>query len=580
MRWFAVFSMTKRISPRSCTLIAGIVSIVSSVQVNCVLAADNIGEPAFQQRPSEQKLELEGSETKPPPQIELPAVRRPIPDSLSTKELLHFTPRDFRFKGNTVFSDEQLRGLVKQFIHTPINSIDIEEIRLIITNHYIKNGYITSGAIIPDQDLQDGLLLVEIKEGTLSDIRIRNHGRLKPKYITRRITFEDKALHLSTLQDKLFKLQRDPNIKHINARLLPGDIRGRSILELDVREDKPYSLDFELNNHRSVTIGERQGIVSFRHSNLTGWGDAFYADFRKTAATLATQIEYDVPQGIEGNQVYIQAAQNNSNLSEVDPEFDVFSNDYYSLGFGFRQLIQESKNQRYNVDYRLDHKNSEDSLPLTPCDINMGVTEVNLTSFRLAQSLTYNPRNLYFSLRHTLSVGVNALNSITCSAPNSADHHYASWLWQFIWAKRFSPYHLQAVIKGDWQITQDNLLSFEKYSLGGANSIRGYTENFIIRDQGHSLSAELRVPLKTRLRWVDSMQLLGYVDGGQAWDSDSEGTKETLASVGIGYRLYTRKSHLFELLWAKSLHEPTQAEPEQHSLQFRGIHVRLKINIK
>jgi len=570
----AFFRMTNRIRITALLILA-----VQSLPFATSYALDANADSSVIERPSEQKLRLQGSDEKAPPQIELPTLHRPVPDTLSTKELLHFTPRDFRFKGNTVFGDDELRALIKQFINTPINSIDLEEIRLIITNHYINHGYITSGAIIPDQDLLDGLLLIEIKEGTLSEIAIHNHGRLKPNFIKQRLSFKDQAIQLSTLQEKLYKLQREPSIKHINARLLPGDIRGRSTLDLDITEDKPYSLDIEYNNHRPARIGERQTILRFNHINLTGWGDALNAEFHRTSGMVASQLQYQRPVGIDGNSFYFSASQSNTELSEADQIFSQFSNDFTSIATGLDQTLLENNVEKYSVDWQLEHKKSYNSLPLQFCD-GSGITTVNLSAFRLGQSLIYHPQDTYFSLRHTMSVGVRIFSSLSC-AGNDSDRHFSSWLWQFLWAKRFSPYHLQAIVKGDMQLSGNSLLAFEKYSLGGANSVRGYAENLILRDQGRSLSFELRAPLRSApYRWIDSMQLLGFVDSGQAWNNDSSGTEETLSSIGIGYRLYTRHAHLIEILWAKSLHETTQAQIDEKSLQDRGIHFRIKLNIK
>lgn len=549
------------------------------------LALDVTSESATTVYPSENKLELQGSEEKSPPQIELPALHRPFPDSLSTKELLHFTPRDFRFKGNSVFLEQELRDLIKQFINTPINSIDLEEIRLIITNYYIKHGYITSGAIIPDQDLLDGLLLIEIKEGTLSEINIHNHGRLNPQFIKRRVSFDQQAVQLSNLQDKLYNLQREPSIKHVNARLLPGDLRGRSTLDLEIVENKPYAIDLEFNNHRPARIGEHQTVIRLNHINLSGWGDALNVEFQHTSGLTASQLQYQRPVGISGDSVYVSTNHSSTELSEADQIFGDFSNEFTSVSSGYIQELFESKIENYSVDYRLEHKRSYNSLPLQGCD-GQGINQVDLSAFRLGQMLVYRPQDTYFSLRHVMSIGVNLFDSISCredvkNPDFSTDREFSSWLWQVLWAKRFSPYHLQGIVKADWQISGSPLLSFEKYSLGGANSVRGYPENFILRDEGRMLSLELRVPLKKpeQFRWIDSMQLLGFFDSGQAWNSDDSGTAESLRSIGFGYRLYTRHSHLLEILWANSLHDTNQLQIEQNSLQDRGIHFRVKINL-
>ena len=42
---------------------------------------------------------------------------------------------------------------------------DLERLRLALTLLYINKGYLTSGAIIPDQDVQAGVVAVHIIEG-------------------------------------------------------------------------------------------------------------------------------------------------------------------------------------------------------------------------------------------------------------------------------------------------------------------------------------------------------------------------------------------------------------------------------
>ena len=407
--------------------------------VGSVASAGNaIAESSLMESPSESKLPLKGSEVKPPPQIQLPAIQRPIPDSLSTKELLHFTPRDFRFKGNSVFGDDELRQQIRQFINTPINSIDLEEIRLIITNYYINHGYITSGAIIPDQDLQDGLLLIEIKEGTLSDIEIHNHGRLNPRFIKKRLKFDGLPVQLTQLQEKLYKLQREPSIKHITAKLIPGDIRGRSTLDLDVTENKAYSLDLEFNNHRPVSIGERQTIFRFKHINLSGWGDSLNAEFHRTSGMIASQLAYDLPVNASDDSIYFSVNHSSTELSEADQAFTQFFNEFNSVATGYRQSVIESKSENYDIDWRLEHKRSYNSVALQECDL-APLDTLNLSVFRLGQSFVYHPQDLYFSFRHTMSVGVNVFDSLSCSGPKEADRHFSAWLWQFLWPRRCRP---------------------------------------------------------------------------------------------------------------------------------------------
>ena len=52
---------------------------------------------------------------------------------------------------------------------------------------YIENGYITSGTFLPPQKLQDGIITIEVIEGTVEEINIAGLDRLNPGYVRSRL---------------------------------------------------------------------------------------------------------------------------------------------------------------------------------------------------------------------------------------------------------------------------------------------------------------------------------------------------------------------------------------------------------
>src|ERR1044071_8274475 len=71
--------------------------------------------------------------------------------------------REFRFDGNTVYSDEVLSKATAPYVNRPITLDDLEEARRAITLQYVTNGYVNSGAILPDQSVRDGIVTYRIK---------------------------------------------------------------------------------------------------------------------------------------------------------------------------------------------------------------------------------------------------------------------------------------------------------------------------------------------------------------------------------------------------------------------------------
>ena len=95
--------------------------------------------------------------------------------------------RQFRYSGNTVFSNAELERLTNSYLNRPVSFAELGKARDAITKLYIDKGYTTSGAYIPMQTSRDGLVEIRILEGKLGDIKIEITGRLKSDHLRSRL---------------------------------------------------------------------------------------------------------------------------------------------------------------------------------------------------------------------------------------------------------------------------------------------------------------------------------------------------------------------------------------------------------
>ncbi len=227
-------------------------------------------------RPSEQKQTLpefsEDTEKKP---FVLPPVEEIKPHSTNTG--LKVTIKRVVFSGHSVFDEDVLQNLAKPFLNHTIDVGDLEELRYQITQQYVKNGYVNSGAIIPTQTFKDNTLNIQIVEGKLSEINIDGNGWLHPDYIRQRL-IDDKPFNTQTFQDRYQRLLNDPLIEQLNGSLKPLPQLGQSALDLQVTRARPYQLALHFNNYNPPSVGTEQLQVETWVRNLTRWGDKF--DFR------------------------------------------------------------------------------------------------------------------------------------------------------------------------------------------------------------------------------------------------------------------------------------------------------------
>lgn len=159
----------------------------------------------------------------------------PLPEAPDTQEGLpggrRVFIRGYRITGNTVLSDEELAKITEPYANRAISFADLQALRDRLTFAYIKRGYISSGAVIPNQRIQDGILEIRIVEGVLADIDIESDGRFRESYLRRRVRrYAEGPVNVYALEEQLQILQQDDRIQTIQAELVPGEIRGESQL--------------------------------------------------------------------------------------------------------------------------------------------------------------------------------------------------------------------------------------------------------------------------------------------------------------------------------------------------------------
>ena len=115
---------------------------------------------------------------------------------------------------------------------------------------------------------------------------------------------------------------------------------------------------------------------------------------------------------------------------------------------------------------------------------------------------------------------------------------------QFQWARRFGERDYQVIFKSNLQLANDPLLPMEKCALGGIETVRGYPENTLVRDECFVASLEFRVPVyQLPLAGVSrgpsegQVQLAAFADYGYAKNKGQFDLEpNSIYSAGLGIR--------------------------------------------
>jgi hemolysin activation/secretion protein len=526
-------------------------------------------------RPSGERpdlLEQQPFKPKKQPQLKLPPVEKPGKKEKQISQALKFKLKEIQFSDNTVFDDQTLTDVVADYIGKKVDTLDLQQMKNLVTKYYITAGYINSGAVIPDQDISKGSLNIQIIEGDLTQVRVQNKGRLNNAYISNRIRLDkQQPFNLYVLQERLYLLQQDPRIARINANLGPGRKRGESILDIAITEEKPYSLKLQLDNHRPPSIGEKQATLMFQHLNISGAGDTLNASIGYTEGLNNGSVRYDWPLTPDDQKLYVSYDKSDSAVVEEDIKaLDIdIENDSDTTSLGYSIPFFKSSTESYEVAVQLDKRKSKSTLDGSPLSSSCDDID-RVTALRLIQTWLKFDRDNVYSFRNLVTAGLDALGSTQC--PQQPDSRFASWLLQYQWAQQYRQYGIQTIFRADLQVAFDKLMSMEQFAVGGAYTVRGYRENQLVRDNGFVTSWEIRQRVYQSESAEQMIQIVGFADYGYAWTQQSPRDSANIYSIGTGLRWQWNKTASAELYWAKPLED---IDNPDDSLQDDGIHFKL-----
>ena len=207
-----------------------------------------------------------------------------------------FTITGIELEGSTIFTTEDFAEVFETYIGRPITFDELLQLRSVITQRYVDEGFLTSGAFIPPQTLEGGVVTVQVLEGVIEEIEIVGTQRLRPSYIRSRLGLAAQPpITADVLLAGLQRLQIDPLIDTVSADLQAGVRPGTSILRVEVTEAESFDVDLVLDNNRSPNIGSFSRQIALSEGNLFGIGDRIDVSYTNTDGSNALDLDYSIP---------------------------------------------------------------------------------------------------------------------------------------------------------------------------------------------------------------------------------------------------------------------------------------------
>lgn len=466
------------------------------------------------------------------------------------------------FEGNTVYTSEVLTNYMALPQDQVLNSVYVGQKIQGINAAYARDGYMLAhvdGVAVDD----NGILHIRVVEGVVEDIIPAGNKKTRDKVITREfVQKKGKPFNKFLVRRSVERVYNLGFFDDVNVRMLPGNENPNNvIIEVDVLEHKTGTVTLGAGYSKSDGL---VGIIEFGEENFRGTGDKFKVHWEIGGKDNYKnyQLSYLKPwidsKGTSLGFSYFNREDEytdyNENGSEV-AEYNKKSRGF-NISFGRQTgeytrdyLTLESRKDEYKYEdgdssgYRYD-KNGPSALT-EPWDSNVR-----------------NGKEYNFLDQNYVGNNFGRINSATWQKVyDSRDNIYEPTRGRRIsytaqWAGHglggdFDFYKFTAETRMYKKIGAKNVLAFraragfiqgdapysQLFTLGGADSLRGYEDDQFRGKKMYNATLEFRFPLVKKVTGVL------FADIGDAWDAPNvtwyDSKKAFNVGVGGGVRVST-----------------------------------------
>lgn len=506
------------------------------------------------------------------PEIQFTSQRPP-----SNSDEIRFQLNDVVISGGTAFSEEAMRALIENDLGSEVALTRVYELAGEIQGLYRDADYIFTRVVIPAQEIDGGVVRIEIIEAIITAVVIEEpDGEIGPvKELAEEMVAPIVNLRNPTgsmLERTLLNVNEIPGITRATAipQADPDDARGGLQLFVNVEREAVEAVLFA-DNRQTEGIGRGLvgGTVTF--NSYSKWGDTtsisvfnsfdVQRDQQGTGAnaTLDGAMDFDERNTIQvthQRQLGLDGAtvQAVGLYSRTRPGDELFDSGIEGEQFlvGLEASYPVLRTRQYELSGSIGAEFFESTTDISNGQLNVADDRLRV----VYASLDGIRRDEFGYTRANVSVrkGFDALNASDRNVDNrSRDDGEVDFTLIRADLDRLFVINddLSFLGRVGGQYSFDPLLASEEFSIGGLTYGRGFDPSIFVGDHGVGVSGELRYlkPLVIE-GYPITLEAFGFAEYGVIWNKgDGAPQMAEIASLGGGLRLFFPENYAlgFEL---------------------------------
>ena len=465
-----------------------------------------------------------------------------------------------------ILTEDEIKNIIEDYTQTNVSFEQLQEIVEKINKLYLKKGFVTARAYIPEQTVENNKVKIELLEGKVGQIKIKGNRWTRTSYIKKRIDAKPgEIFNISALENSMTIFNRYTDGITLTGNLTKGEKQlGTTDIEIEAHEKSPFHVTALMDNAGRTTIGKYRAGLMLQNDSLLGFRDKLTVGAYASGYSVTPFADYNIP------------------VNKKDGRFGVaFSSSNSKIGYGDYKIYNiKSRSQNYSIYF---------NQPIIRKPY-MELSSITSLEFKKAAT-SFDGEDLYIdripsaktglNFRYDTKRGIWYLNqSVSYAAPLfQSDINYVKIEGSVLRLHDFG-HGVIGQLRGFYQvIPQEDIPYADQFTVGGVATVRGYSEGLLIGRSGYVLSGELLFPLAPRTRvskktnevkpfignyvkgFIFCDHAMVFPDKGIGAGAEGFNKDDVLISIGFGTRINLPGDLSLRLTWGFPLMQNKYEEP-------------------
>ena len=441
----------------------------------------------------------------------------------------------FRIIGNESLDRFTLDQFLKDYRKKQLPISTIHSLNAELANYYRQQGYVAQ-VVLPDQDITEGIVTMQVVEAELEDIEIalQEKNYINAETLKKFFKTKSKTLSLEEIDDQIFLINELPGIS-AKATLRPGSVPKKTGVIIQTKYEKRFVSSVSYDNYGSRSTGAHRGLATIVMNNPLSRGDQLSLTALKSEGVNFGMVNYEMPIGFDGLRVGFKFS--SLDYEVILDEFNTTKPEGRSTAYAVntRYPVYLSQNGKTYLKAEYEYKSFFN-------ETTIGTTsDYDTDAIDLAVESNFVDTFLFYGAITELSTTYTKGEVNLSGSPNELSDKIGANTQGDFNKIRFNLNRTQYLnsdyalrLKYAYQWADQNLDSSEKLYLGGPNGVRAYPVNEGAGAQGFLANLELTRNFENNLQgkmFYDMGSIKQYIDNSSV---NTDPNSLTLKGFGVG----------------------------------------------